>query len=89
LEPLILVERRQQQAKLVLKIVQVGNWTIRQIRRFEYEALRHIAAAPQQIENDHFADEETIGCALEHKNFAPYDFADCSFARGWREERVV
>src|SRR5581483_3682650 len=66
LQPLVFVEGRQQETKLFLKIVQIGNRAVRQIGSFENKSLRHISTAPQRIEQQKIADEETIRRTLEH-----------------------
>ena len=68
LQPLILVERSQQQAKLFLKVVQVGNRAVGEVGRFKDKALGHITAAPQMIKQDQIADKEAVGWTFKHKS---------------------
>jgi len=39
LKPLMFVERGQQQTELILKLVQVSDWAVRQVRSFKNESL--------------------------------------------------
>ena len=76
LQPLIFVERRQQQAKLLLKIVQVGDGAVGEVGRFKDEAFGDITAAPQMIEQNQIADKKTVGWTFKHKSdalgFSPF-----------------
>ena len=71
LQPLIFVERRQQQAKLLLKFVQVGNRTVGEVGRFKDKALGDIPAAPERIEQNQIAHEKSVGGAFKHKSDMP------------------
>src|SRR6266550_4419925 len=66
----MLVERREQEAGLILEIVEVGCRTVREVGRFKDETFRNVPAAPEMIEDHHVADEETIGSALKHRSDA-------------------
>jgi hypothetical protein len=70
LQALVLVEGREQETELVLEIVEVGDRAVRQVGRLEDETLGHVTAAPQMIEDDQIADEESVGCAFEHRSDA-------------------
>ena len=73
LEALVLVEGRQEKAKLVLEVVQVGDGRVREVGSLEDESLRHVTAAPQMIEDHQITDEETVGGALEHGQSRVWD----------------
>ena len=66
LQPLMFVERRQQEAELILKIVQVGDRAVREVGCFKDETLGHIAAAPEMIEHNQITSEKAIGCVFKH-----------------------
>ena len=75
LQPLIFVERSQQQTKLFLKFVQVGDGTVGEVGRFKDKALGDVTAAPQMIEQNQIAHEKSVGWTFKHKSdalgFAP------------------
>ena len=70
LQPLAFVQRSQQQAKLFLKFVQVGNRAVGQVGRFKDKALGDVTAAPQMIEQNQIAHKKTIGWTFKHKSDA-------------------
>ena len=74
LQPLIFVQRSQQQAELFLKFVQVGNRAVGQVGGFKDKAFGDVAAAPQMIEQNQIADKETVGWTFKHKSDALGDW---------------
>jgi hypothetical protein len=70
LQPLVFVQRSQQQAELFLKFVQVGNRAVGQVGGFKDKAFGDVAAAPQMIEQNQIADKETVGWTFKHKSDA-------------------
>jgi hypothetical protein len=70
LQPLVLVERGEQETELILKIVQVGDLAVGEVGRFKDKPLGHVTAAPQMIEHNQVADKKTVGCAFKHKSDA-------------------
>ena len=75
LQPLVFVQRSQQQAELFLKFIQVGDGTVGEVRRFKDKTFGDITAAPQMVEHHQIAHKKTVGWTLKHKSdalgFAP------------------
>ncbi len=61
LQPLIFVERSQQQTKLFLKVIQVGNRVVGEVGRFKDEAFGDVTAAPMMIEHHQIALKKSVG----------------------------
>ena len=78
LQPLIFVERSQQQAELVLKFVQVGDGAVGEVGRFKDKTFGDVTAAPEMIEQNQIADEKTVGRAFKHKSDALGFAARCA-----------
>jgi hypothetical protein len=53
---------------LILKIVEVGDLAVGEVRRFKDKALRDITTAPEQIEDNQIPDKKTVGSAFKHKS---------------------
>ena len=68
LQPLMLVERREQETELILKIVEIGNLAVGEVGRFKDKALRDIPAAPEQIEDNQIADKKPVGSVFKHRS---------------------
>ncbi len=63
LEALVFVEGSQQQAELVLELVQVRGRAVGQVGGVQAEPLGDVTAAPQVIEHNQVANEEAVGSA--------------------------
>ena len=70
LQALVFVERRQQETELILEVVQVGDWAVREVRRFKDETLGHETAAPEMIEHNQVAAEKSVGNWFGHRSDA-------------------
>ena len=66
LQPLIFVKRCEQQAKLFLKFIQVGDGTVGKVGRFKDKTFGDVTAAPERIEQNQIVHEKSIGCAFKH-----------------------
>ena len=68
LQPLVLVQRGEQETELLLKIIEVGDLAVGEVGRLKDKAFRHETTASEQIEDNQIADKETVGSAFKHRS---------------------
>jgi hypothetical protein len=68
LQPLMLVERREQETELILEVVEIGDRAVGEVGGFKDKPLRRIPAPPEKIKDNQVANKKTVRRAFKHRS---------------------